>query len=241
MIDPADPAGFGAPETNTTSVRADVVRLVREKRYEEALALLYRARAERPDDRELGPTIAQIKEFLCGSYAKQLGGLDQVAHPLPPGSARSPDALLIVRYIDGTSTFGDISEICPLGRLRTLQVLAALYAGTPNVPSQHDAVIPSGARPSAPKPPPEPEPVPPTKPQGGAPEETPMPSAVRGFTQPDTSEDRAFREAFARGTEAFVQRRYADAVEAFRECERIRPNEGAAATMLRQATRLAGI
>src|SRR5688572_17146896 len=112
------------------AVRADVVALLREKRYEEALAALYRARSESPGDPELQRSIDQLKEFLVGAYAKRLGGLDQIAKPIPLSAVRSPDAVLLARYIDGTSTFGDLAQMCPLGQLRTLQVLIGLYSGT---------------------------------------------------------------------------------------------------------------
>ena len=122
------------PETDTlqkvATVRADVVAFLREKRYEEALAALYRARSESPGDRELQKSIDQLKEFLVGAYAKRLGGLDQVAKPIPLTAVRTPDAVLLARYIDGTSTFGDLAQMCPLGQLRTLQVLIGLYSGT---------------------------------------------------------------------------------------------------------------
>ncbi|HET9959910.1 MAG TPA: hypothetical protein VFQ61_35705 [Polyangiaceae bacterium] len=110
------------------SVRTDVLALLREKRYEDALALLYRARSEAPADRELQKSIDQIKEFLVGAYAKRLGGLDRVATPIPSSAVRSPDVVLLSRYVDGTSTFGDIAQMCPLGQLRTLQVLVGLYS-----------------------------------------------------------------------------------------------------------------
>ncbi|HEU4535505.1 MAG TPA: hypothetical protein VFS00_15355, partial [Polyangiaceae bacterium] len=114
-------------------MRADVVRLVRQRRYDEALALLYQALSTAPGERELLASIAQIKQFLSAACAKRLGGLDRVAGPIPLTAATSPDAMLVARYIDGVSTFEDISLACPLGRLRTLQVLVTLYS-KPNSP-----------------------------------------------------------------------------------------------------------
>src|SRR6186713_2790072 len=123
------------PGAGSALVRADVLVLLREKRYEEALARLYQARAENPDSVELQKSLDQVKEFLLGAYAKRLGGLDQVPVPVPPTSGRSPDVILLSRYIDGISSYGDIAEMCPLGRLRTLQVLVELYApGTAATP-----------------------------------------------------------------------------------------------------------
>ncbi|XXX82334.1 TRP-like protein [Sorangium sp. So ce134] len=229
----------------STPVRAEVVRLVREKRYEEALAVLYRARAEAPDDRELQTSIERIKEFLAGAYAKRLGGLDQVAGPIPVSAGRSPDALLVARYIDGSSTFDDIVQMCPLGRLRTLQVLVGLYTGrevaspfsertTQSWRRQMDTLPSEGSG----------DPAPPTMPERGLQRRSPEPPpasapASAPFTPRiyETEEDRLYREAFARGTAAFVQRRYDDAIQAFEACARMRPGDTASSVMLRRARR----
>ncbi|AUX46432.1 TRP-like protein [Sorangium cellulosum] len=222
----------------STPVRAEVVRLVREKRYEEALAVLYRARSEAPDDRELQTSIERIKEFLAGAYAKQLGGLDRVAGPIPVSAGRSPDALLVARYIDGSSTFDDIVQMSPLGRLRTLQVLVALYTGG-EVASPFSERTPQSWRrkldsvPEAGM-----DPAPPTMPARGVArrsEEPPPASAPFTPRVIETEEDRRYREAFARGTAAFVQRRYAEAIEAFEACASMRPGDAAAAVMLRRS------
>jgi len=194
-----EPVSEALPRTAFS--RADVVGLVREKRYEEALAVLYRARSDSPGDLEIQRSIGQIKEFLIGAYAKRLGGLDQVAVRIPTSATSSPDALLVDRYIDGTSTFGDIAQVCPLGQLRTLQLLIELS--------------------SAEKAAPEPGPV------------------VSFLSAPpaETEDDRRYRELFALGTTAFVQHRYAYAVEAFEACEELRPGDRAASVMLRRSRR----
>src|SRR5688572_20525525 len=114
-------------DASAALVRADILVLLREKRYEEALARLYQARSESPGSAELQKGIDQVKEFLIGAYAKRLGGLDQIARPVSTAAGRSPDAVLVSRYIDGTSTYGDLAQMCPLGRLRTLQVLLEMY------------------------------------------------------------------------------------------------------------------
>ena len=84
-------------------MRADIIRLVREKRYEEALALLGRARAEWPEDNGLTSTIAPIKDFLPGAAATPPGGLDREAPPLPPGTGHPPHSLPASRAVVGTS------------------------------------------------------------------------------------------------------------------------------------------
>lgn len=200
-------------DANAALVRSDVLVLLREKRYEEALARLYQARAETPDNVELQKGIDQVKEFLIGAYAKRLGGLDQIAEPVPPVAGRSPDMVLLARYVDGTSTYGDLAEMCPLGRLRTLQVLIEMYPRQAPPPSSTIRE-------------PEPEPEPETERSASS-----LPPAV------EDPEARAYREAFARGTAAYIQRRFADAVEAFEHCDQLRPGDAAAAVMLRRARR----
>ncbi len=225
----------GEGRANAAVVRADVLVLMREKRYEEALALLYRARSESPGDAELQKSIEQIKEFLIGAYAKRLGGLDRIAKPIAPTSGRSPDMVLISRYVDGTSTFGDIARMCPLGQLRTLQVLVGMYPRE-STPGSDPGPPHSGLR--VPAPPPD-----------GAlvitliePEEEPAPETARSsaFTSPppvETEDARQYREAFALGTAAFIQRRFEDAIAAFEACARLRPGDSAADVMLRRSLR----
>ncbi len=227
-------------------VRADVLVLLREKRYEEALAMLYRARADQPDNVELHKSIEQIKEFLIGAYAKRLGGLDQIAKPIPLSASRSPDVVLLSRYIDGSSTFGDIAQMSPLGQLRTLQILVGLY---PKRESQTGE--PKSARgPVLLEAPPElieaspraeiieksgmievrePVDVPP-------PESVQRPSSVPARPV-ETEEARQYREMFEAGTAAFIQRRYREAVDAFEACDRMRPGDQAAGVMLRRSLR----
>ena len=210
--------------------------LLREKRYEEALARLYQARAESPGSVELQKGIDQVKEFLIGAYAKRLGGLDQVAKQMPPASGRSPDMVLLSRYIDGVTSYGDLAEICPLGRLRTLQVLVEMYAPKSNVGGEPG----SGRRPL--------EAVPASIPHVEVitPSEEPVPETARsGSSLPppassrvdDSPEARAYRDAFGRGTAAFIQQRFADAVTAFEECASLRPGDKSADVMLRRARR----
>lgn len=224
-------------EASAALVRSDVLVLLREKRYEEALARLYQARAESPGSVELQKGIDQVKEFLIGAYAKRLGGLDQVAKQMVPAAGRSPDMVLLSRYIDGATSYGDLAEICPLGRLRTLQVLVEMYAPKSGGAAELEAR--SGPRPL--------EALPVTMPRVEVitPAEEPVPETARsGSSLPpasskvdDSPEAREYRAAFARGTAAFIQARFADAVAAFEECGTIRPGDGAADVMLRRARR----
>ena len=208
-------------ESTAAVVRADVLVLLREKRYEEALARLYQARSDSPGSIELQKGIDQVKEFLIGAYAKRLGGLDQIAKPIAPAAGRSPDVVLVSRYIDGVSSYGDLAEICPLGRIRTLQVLIEMY-GSGSIPESLGSVQvvqPSDASTSS------------TERSVGV---TPLPPAP---AIDDSPEAVAYRASFARGTAAFVQGRFADAIEAFEACARLRPGDAAADVMLRRARR----
>ena len=219
-------------------MRADVLVLLRERRYEEALARLYQARAETPDSIELQKGIDQVKEFLIGAYAKRLGGLDQIARQITPAAGRSPDVVLLSRYIDGASTYGDLAEICPLGRLRTLQVLIEMYArqSTSPVPLAHAPEAPySGPRPldaleRA-------QQLNVIEPVDEPPPETARSASSAPPAAPEDPEARRYREAFALGTAAFIQHRFADAIEAFEVCAELRPGDAAAAVMLRRARR----
>lgn len=235
-------------DASASLVRADVLVLLREKRYEDALARLYQARTEAPDSVEVQRSIDQVKEFLIGAYAKRLGGLDQVAKPYAPVTARSPDVVLVSRYIDGKTTYGDLAEICPLGRLRTLQVLVEMYApaasSVPPVrksepppaesrPQLHPVAVPSRAEEPALRP------VPTVSERVPAPADNGEGAGEGDGASPSEEDptDRAYRTAFAHGTAAFVQGRFADAVQAFETCAELRPGDKAAEVMLRRARR----
>jgi hypothetical protein len=202
-------------------VRSDVLVLLRQKRYEEALARLYQARTETPGSTELQKGIDQVKEFLVGSYAKRLGGLDQIAQPVEPAAGRSPDTVLLSRYIDGVTTYGDLAAICPLGRLRTLQVLTEIYTKAAEPPASDARLVTQLVDA------PEPE-------TARSPTTIPPPVAPPVDDSPDA---RAYRAAFGQGTAAFIQGRFADAIEAFETCAALRPGDGAANVMLRRARR----
>jgi hypothetical protein len=51
----------------------------------------------------------------------------------------------------------------------------------------------------------------------------------------ETEEDRRYKEAFARGTAAFIQRRFSDAAEQFDACLRVRPADRAADVMFKRS------
>ena len=223
-------------DASAALVRADVLVLLRERRYEDALAVLYRARADSPGSAELQKSIDQIKEFLIGAYAKRLGGLDQIAQQIPINVARSPDVVLVSRYIDGSSTFGDIAQMCPLGQLRTLQVLVGFYRKADAAPPSAELSRARSGVHEIETPVSEPAAL-----AAAPPDEAPAPDTARSTVMPapivESDDDRRYKEAFALGTAAFVQRRFADAVAAFRRCDELRPGDKAAQVMLRRSQR----
>jgi hypothetical protein len=220
-------------DASAALVRADILVLLREKRYEEALARLYQARSESPDSAELQKGIDQVKEFLIGAYAKRLGGLDQIAKPTTPAAGRSPDVVLLSRYIDGTSTYGDLAQMCPLGRLRTLQVLMEMYPRLGAAAALREPEAPYSGPRSVDEASDE---APPDTARSASAILRAEPVEPRS-EPPETPEKRRYRELFERGTAAFIQRRYEDAVSAFQSCAELRPDDGPAAVMLRRVRR----
>jgi hypothetical protein len=224
-----------------STLHEDVAVLLRERRFDDALALLYKAKAATPADTEIQTAIDQLKDFLITNCAKQLGGLDKVAPPLPRQAPKTPAAMMLAQYIDGRATIGDIAQVCPLGQLRTLQTLVELYASrslhavdlappTSGLRSYaHDADEEEHSRsrsrsPSAlPSRPPSVHPSPSTPPPG------------LGTFVAETTDDFRFKELFASGTAAFIQRRFKDAVDAFEECMKLRPEDKSAEVMYKRS------
>jgi hypothetical protein len=234
------------------ALRAELVPLLQAKRYEDALSLLYRARTMWPHDEELSVSIEQVKGFLIIKYARKLGGLDRVAPPLPASVARTPEVMLLARYINGYSSFDDLAQVSPLGRLRTLQVLVSLY--TESTPPPIDAEPSSGLRlPGDQRPASntrlksEPEDPPDTARSAAlhsvsanagvsrsvsVTQNSPAPELASIFQPPP---DAGYQQKYAEGTKAFVQKRYAEAVEAFETCVQLRPSDQSAAVMLKRS------
>jgi hypothetical protein len=225
------------------SLRDDVATLLRERRFEDALSTLYQARAAAPSDPEIQTAIDQLKDFMVTTYARQLGGMDKVAPPIPSTAPKTSAGLMVAQYIDGRSTFGDVAQACPLGQIRTLQVLVELYVRRT---SQDLAPPASGLRAQS-SPPDERNPDTHRSPsvvgQANA-SQSVKPSSVNpsqsvapglGRVIVDNEADRQFKELFARGTAAFIQNRYRDAVDCFQECMKLRPEDKSVEVMLRRS------
>jgi hypothetical protein len=128
-------AGHGSDEEPVVqpgaSVRAELEQLLAERRYEEALELLYAARQKAPDAADISRGIQLIKQRLIKRYLHQIGTLDQVPTvALTPAQldsgAVSDDEHELIRLADGIASFGDIARETRFGRFETYRLLASL-------------------------------------------------------------------------------------------------------------------
>src|SRR5687767_9619437 len=95
----------------TSAKRAELEQLLQERRYEEAVELLHRARWQAPDAPELSRGIQHVKQRLLRRYQNRIGSLDQVPRQTGvqfPWSEDAADAQALLALADGISTFGDI-------------------------------------------------------------------------------------------------------------------------------------
>jgi tetratricopeptide (TPR) repeat protein len=112
---------------------AHAVELVRDQRYEDALATLYAARASFPRHAGISRSIQVVKQRLVRDYRGTLGNLGAVPALLPParelaGEAVASDERELLELIDGISTYEDVVQSSTLGALATLRLLVQLVA-----------------------------------------------------------------------------------------------------------------
>ncbi len=214
-------------------LRAEVIDLVRTKNYDRALEVLFVLRALVPDDLQVSASIQQIKSFLVTRLARQLGGLDSVAPPIPASAARTPEALVVARLVDGIATIDDLCRASPFGQLQTLKILHALYRSAlsatrdyhelgEDLPQPTPSTIAMSATPA-------PDAV-------AQPAATPAPAPTRAPAEPTASEGSGFdfNATFQRGLSAYIQRRYDEAREALEQCLREQPLNRQVETMLQR-------
>lgn len=103
------------------SMESKIVRLVRDKRYEDALEALYRAREANRDDAAVARSIRHIKTHLQRRYLRSID-LDAIPRLLDE-SPDDGDGAIVAGWIDGIGTYDDILQVSPLGRFRTLRAL----------------------------------------------------------------------------------------------------------------------
>lgn len=219
--------------------RAALEALLHDKRYEEALALLYRARDRTPQDPALSRSIRALKEHLVLCFSRELGSLDRIPVLVASDEALAkiaPEQRQVLRLIDGLATFGDVLVSSRLGRFETYRLLASmLKRGTITVRSPSvtmDAVRADAAPPTTAPPSPRFEDPPPTR---VSPTYTPPPPLS---SSAPPSADTEYEEAFDLATEAYLRRDYDEAVGLYEACLLLRPGDARAEHNLRRVRAL---
>ncbi|HJL05124.1 MAG TPA: hypothetical protein RMH85_15235 [Polyangiaceae bacterium LLY-WYZ-15_(1-7)] len=152
----------GPPPSGSAAVLSsdlEVIALVREKRYEDALAVLRDEAEARPDDAAIAKSIAHLEQHLARRYEKQLGGPSVRLRLV----GEAPPSLASIRgHLDGDTTLADALARSGLPPLETLAVLLELQTSgdLEVVGGAQPAVLsePPPRRPDAPVPAPEPMP-----------------------------------------------------------------------------------
>jgi hypothetical protein len=201
-------------------VRQQIERLLRDHRYEEALALLYSERAANPANREIPRSIRLLRERLSADYARRLGDLDRVPLLSPGALELDAEEQQVAALVDGISSYFDIASASPIGRLPTLRILCALESsgqltcGTTERPEASAlSGISSTRRASATI----------ATPVSDASGESPPPTLRRPRDTQNDEQD--YDELFARATQAYLVRDMGLAIELFSECCRRRPED----------------
>ncbi|MFO0560396.1 MAG: hypothetical protein U0269_20440 [Polyangiales bacterium] len=105
-------------------LRARVELLVKERKLEQALGELDRARARFPDDPSISRSIRLLRDRLVVEYGKILGKLDDVpclaiSRDEISRARPSSEELALLKLIDGIASLGDIVRGSQLGRFET--------------------------------------------------------------------------------------------------------------------------
>ncbi len=119
-------ARAAAASTVPRELEAKIVEAVQSKRYDDALRMLYAAKRTYPADLSVSRSIQHLKAKITQLTLRELGTLERVPRPdeLRPGA--DPESTLVAGLVDGVASLDDILEASPLGRHRTLLVLARL-------------------------------------------------------------------------------------------------------------------
>jgi len=240
-------------------MRPRLERLLREHRYEEALALLYSARASNPKNSEIPKSIRLLRERLTADYAQRLGDLDRVPTLAPGALELNGEEQQVAALIDGISSYLDIATASPIGRLPTLRILSALEASGQLIPmavpggppTSHAGV--AGSRISRPQPRDLFASDHDSEPDSGTPPTLRRPTDSTRSREPDRaarplhatlpgtdSADSEYARLFARATQAYLVRDMGLAMELFSECCRRRPEDPRPHHNLKTLSRRAG-
>ncbi|HVE83961.1 MAG TPA: hypothetical protein VND93_13980 [Myxococcales bacterium] len=109
--------------------RAKLTRLLKERRYEEALDMLLKARQQAPDDPTVSRSVRLLKDKLTIKFSEVVGSLDHTPRCTIPDAALSSLSLSfeergVLALVDGIATFGDIVDASPHGKFATYRALA---------------------------------------------------------------------------------------------------------------------
>jgi tetratricopeptide (TPR) repeat protein len=179
---PMEDSEIEASRPESSGATPELERLLRDRRYEEALKVLYAARAQSPKDQAISRSIRLLRERIAVDYAARLVNLDRV--PLRgervASGTLSGEERQVFSLVDGISSYGDIVAASAMGRLNTLRILCGfldqglITASTPSAAPPHarsgahvrprfsaqeqapptvpSSQSPSGVRPSSPPP-----------------------------------------------------------------------------------------
>ncbi len=198
------------------------IKLIEERRYEEALGALYRLRESNPSDASVSRSIRLVKDRLTLQYARRMGHLDQVprralGEQVMTALKLSSDEQEVLALIDGIASYGDVLEISRLGRFASYRCLVSflergIIQSTPapaSVLQQQIQQIADG----------QPKPV-------GTPEgtvKTPPPTASTASAPTPEAPD--FDALFDRAMHAYLRRNHEEALQLFAECMKMRPDD----------------
>lgn len=114
------------PDGDPRQVGPRVIRLLQQRAYDEALALLNRARALNPTDPSLSKSIRHIKDLVQRTYLRKMGSLDAV--PVRTAKVCNPEAgveATLMALVDGISTYGDLLDVSSGDRVQSMRVLCS--------------------------------------------------------------------------------------------------------------------
>lgn len=244
--------------------REAMERLLRDKRYEEALQVLYKERERAPQDSSISRGIRVLKEQLVVYYGRELGSLDRVPVLVASEEVLSrlaPEQREVLRLLDGVATFGDVLGSSRFGRFETYRLLATLLKRgsiTVRSPSVTMPAVRESAPPPARRAAEEPTPI--TRPSSGAsslgrymyvaeesaddttpPAPAPLSQAsAPSFYPPPSRSDGDFDRIFGQATEAYLCKDHAEAIRLYEECLAVRPGDARAEHNLRKLRQLTG-
>lgn len=234
--------------------REAMERLLGDKRYEEALQVLYKERERAPRDSSISRGIRVLKEQLVVYYGRELGSLDRVPVLVASEEVLSrlaPEQREVLRLLDGVATFGDVLGSSRFGRFETYRLLATLLKRG-SITVRSPSVTMPAVRESSPPPITRPSsgtislgrhvrvaegsadetttPAPPPVAQGSAPSFYPPPSRSAGD----------FDRIFGQATEAYLCKDHAEAIRLYEQCLAVRPGDARAEHNLRKLRELTG-